>query len=132
MTVRAKIGRRRYILFEYEGGLSYSRFNRALERAFFALGLRKEEAGLRTIVVMDGIGIVRCSHIYRERVTEILNSMKVDGSEIITLRTSGTLKTLKDWLREERDIHLPGRRRVLRRGKTIPNIGINGSHRKDF
>ncbi len=111
MTVRAKAGRRRYILFEFEGLLTPGRFNRTLERELEKRGLQRDKLRLRTVFLQDGVGIVRCSHLYREEVAEALNSLRIEGADIRTLRTSGTLKTLKDWLREKREIRVPGRQR---------------------
>lgn len=48
------------------------------------------------LTVFNGTkGIVRCTHTGKQRTVEILNSLRVDGKEINTVVTSGTIKKVK-------------------------------------
>ncbi|MCK4613297.1 MAG: hypothetical protein KAU14_00720 [Thermoplasmata archaeon] len=122
MTVREKRGRQRYILFEIQGEepIPRKKVIFSLNRQTREIGFDRREARLRVIFFRDRIGIVRCSHLFKDDVIGILNSIEVDGRMSKTLRTSGTLKTLRDWLREKRGIIVPGKARRMKnkiRGK---------------
>lgn len=113
MTVRSLTGRRRYILFEMENhgeppmGLVVSTIRKEMSRN----DLDPREMRMRIMFFEHGYGIVRCLHMYQNRVIEVLNSTSVGGYQVSTFRTSGTLKTLKVWLREKKGIIVPGKQR---------------------
>jgi len=112
MTVREKTGRRRYILFTLEksGEIPQETMISVLNRRIRERGLDRRKIRSRLIFFGTGFGIVRCSHIYKEKMIEILNGIGIDGSQVRTIRTSGTLKTLRDWLRERKGVLVPGKR----------------------
>jgi RNase P/RNase MRP subunit POP5 len=129
MTVRDKAGRRRFILFEVAGettsgmGRVINLFRQRLPEA----GLDGREIRFRVIHFENGIGIVRCSHLVRDQVTEMINSTLLTGTELRTIRTSGTLKTLKDWLRDNRGIKVPGKT-IQKKMKNQPNMNSPTPH----
>ena len=56
-----------------------------------------ESMGIRLIIFNGKIGIVKCNHTEKENIINILRSIKKISSydiEIITIGTSGTIKTL--------------------------------------
>jgi len=103
MTVKDRIGRRRYIAFRIE-----TPSTRFFSRENVINALHRGASGMKEIIktphltVFDaarGIGVVRVKHTDKDRAIDLLNSIKkVDGREIkmVTLRTSGTIKTLRE------------------------------------
>ncbi len=112
MTVKDKIGRRRYIAFRIETH-STRFFSRddvisALHRSVSGMQERIRTPHLTIFDAARGIGVVRVKHTEKEKAIELLNSVKsIGGREIkmVTLRTSGTIKTLRE------RYHLPASKR---------------------
>ena len=113
MTVREKAGRRRFIAFHVEGreelymGQVISAFNRETERR----KLDRSRMRFRVIFFENPFVIVRCSHVFKDHVIDLINSMEFKGRKARTLKTSGTLKTLRVWFREKHDVVVPGKTR---------------------
>lgn len=129
MTVREKTGRRRFILFKASEntGLGMGRIISLFNRRFRETGFDKSWARFRVIFFEKEVGIVRCSHLATEDVIALINSSKLENAELRTLRTSGTLKTLKDWLRTNRGIMVPGKSRGQGVRKTLPGRAKPGN-----
>ena len=90
MVVKAKRGRRRYIWIRGRGGV------RITEDALYAsLNSSLYRAGVRfKVIQFDGLeGILRVGWKDQHRAIEALNN---PSSTVITLRTSGTLRTLRE------------------------------------
>ena len=126
MTVRDKAGRRRFILFEATGEIEsgMGRVINLFRRQLPEVGLDGREIRFRVVHFEDGIGVVRCSHLVKDEVVEMINRMSLNGTPLRTLRTSGTLKTIKVWLREHRGIKLPGKT-VVKRGRSPPGATVS-------
>ena len=112
MTVKDRIGRRRYIAFRIETPSTrfFSRDDviNALHRRASGMKERIKTPHLTVFDAARGIGVVRVKHTDKDRAIDLLNSIKkVDGREIkmVTLRTSGTIKTLRE------RYHLPASKR---------------------
>lgn len=114
MTVRDKAGRRRFILFEVEGETDsgMGRVINLFRGRLPEVGLDGRKIRFRVIHFEAGIGVVRCSHLVKDQVVEMINLTKLNGVPLKTLRTSGTLRTIKTWLREQREIKIPGKTRM--------------------
>jgi RNase P/RNase MRP subunit POP5 len=97
MVVKDRRGRRRYIAFRV---VSESRVS--IDDLFRTLGDVSDRSGTRApkLIEFDGtIGIVRCSNIEKERTLEMLgrlDSIAQKEAKVELLRTSGTLKTLRE------------------------------------
>lgn len=96
MVVKAKRGRRRYIAFVVsESTVSNEDLLSALNSSFSQIGRKVPK-----IIQFDGSrGIVRTSDVDKEKAIEALNNISVErGSSfsLRTLRTSGTLRTLRE------------------------------------
>lgn len=91
MVVKDKRGRRRYVIFRVEGGpIDGRHLSQVLRREF-------EKGHEPKLIQFDGrLGIVRCPHDKRREVTERLNRISQEGLRIVTLRSSGTLKSLRE------------------------------------
>ena len=102
MTVKDRVGRKRYIAFRIET-TSHRFFSR--DDVIRALHSRNREMKERIktphLTVFEpkrGIGVVRVRHTDKEATIDLLNSITAIGGrtvKVITLRTSGTLKTLR-------------------------------------
>ena len=93
MVVKSKRGRRRYIALRAreEKGISEEAFLGALNSSLRRSGIRYK------VIQFDGReGIVRVSGADRDRALGILN--EAAGSTLATLRVSGTLKTLRNYV----------------------------------
>jgi len=97
MTVKDRVGRQRYIAFIIEAPREFRRgevihaIHRALPR-----DIRNEDVWLT--VFEHNAGIVRCPHLLKDRVIEILNGIREVGGVGVTFRTvitSGTIKKAK-------------------------------------
>ena len=88
--------RKRYILFQFgeDRGLSRKDFIDVLNGEVNRRGLREYKVWLT--VYEPPYAIVRCLHTGQKEVTEALNSMQ----NVETLKTSGTIITLKEILRK--------------------------------
>ena len=97
MVVKDRRGRRRYIAFRV---LSESRVS--IDDLFRTLGDVSDRSGTKApkLIEFDGtIGIVRCSNIEKERTLEMLVKLDLIAQKKVKvelLRTSGTLKTLRE------------------------------------
>ena len=122
MTVRDKAGRRRFILFDIPGitGAGMGRVITLFNNRFRDLDIDRRDIRFRVVFIGEGVGVVRCSHLAKDDIITMINSTKLDGEQLSTFKTSGTLKTLKDWLMEKRGIQLPGKTRKVKvkRGDT--------------
>ena len=87
MTVKSVRGRRRYISFEVPAGTDRDGILSALGKADPPLGSAK------AITCAGGKAVVRCSPAEKEAVISAVTS-HLEGSK--SLRTSGTLRTLRD------------------------------------
>ncbi len=90
----------RYIAFGIEGGsFSRSDFLSALLRTARGTPLRDN---FRITVFEGDFGILKVPHILKDEAVGVLNSMDDIGGascKVTTLRTSGTIKTLKEMYR---------------------------------
>ncbi len=87
MVVKSVRGRRRYISFEVPSGTTRETIIEAIESA------EPRPESFKAITCSNGKAVVRCSPADREAVTAIVCSL---GPETRSLRTSGTLRTLRD------------------------------------
>lgn len=85
MVVRDKQGRKRYILFIIKG----------MGKDAIINALSGCDISLKLILYNGTCGIVRCRHIDQDIAIEWLNSLIILGRPVRTLKTSGTLRTLK-------------------------------------
>lgn len=95
MVVKARIGRRRYILFEYDGEVNKENFIKEIKKF--------QEIKPWVIHFENKKGILRVSHLFKEKAINILNSMKkINGKDVAieTKKTSGTIKSLKEYLKK--------------------------------
>ena len=122
MTVRDKAGRRRFILFDIPGdpNAGMGRVITLFKDRCGDLGIDRWEIRFRVMYVGEGVGIVRCSHLAKDDIIEMINTTRLGTEDLATFKTSGTLKTLKDWLRTNRGIELPGK---TRRPKNKASLG---------
>lgn len=104
MVVKSKRGRRRYIAFRVRdgGSLNGEDILSALNPPFISAGIKPP----KVIQFNGSSGIVRVDGEGQRRAIEIINAGGRGSLE--TLRTSGTLRTL-------RERHFPGERRAARR-----------------
>ncbi len=92
MVVKEKRGRRRYIAFTSDEKVSNEDLVSALNSAFGERGMKTPK-----IIQFDGRkGIVRTSDVDKAKSIEILNSISGRPFSLSTLRTSGTLRTLRE------------------------------------
>ncbi len=98
MVVKAKVGRKRYIAFEIvAGGEGLTR-----GKLIKVICSRADELGMRNrpdvILIEGGRGIVRTDQKSQKDAVALLNSFSAESSDLRlrTMRTSGTIKTLKD------------------------------------
>ena len=97
MVVKEKRGRRRYIAF-----MVVSDFQLSKQELVSKIRERSMELDLKppSLIQFEGkVGIVRCSHLEKDRTIELLGDIGVKGNKafhVETLRTSGTLRTLRE------------------------------------
>ena len=95
MVVKDKRGRRRYVAFEIvpHEAVSTEGIVQVLAAEFSRRGLRAP----KLIQYGKGFGIVRCSNEELARTKEILNAViERPEARSSTIKTSGTLRTLRD------------------------------------
>lgn len=103
MAVKANEGRWRYIAFKVEGEEPPGRG----ELLSALLGMsRRSRLGddFRITVYENGLGILKVPHTLKDDAIEVLNSVSAAGGRAIrvtALRTSGTIKTLKERYRRQ-------------------------------
>ena len=131
MTVRDKAGRRRFILFEIPGDpdAGMGRLITLFNNRFRDLNIDRRDIRFRVVFVGEGIGVVRCSHLAKDDVLNMINSTILNGEQLSTVKTSGTLRTLKDWLKLKRGIELPGKTRGLKRKRMNEGPAGNSGNR---
>jgi RNase P/RNase MRP subunit POP5 len=98
MVVRDKVGRKRYIAFDVassDGDLSRTRLSKAIGRK---LAESAHSMPFEVILIAGGRGIARTNQRYATQLSSLLNSFSndQDGFELKTLKTSGTIRTLKE------------------------------------
>ena len=97
MVVKEKRGRRRYIAFAVSPPVPRARLKALLERSAAEVGVGKPK-----LIQFDGRkGIVRCGHLDKDGMVEALQRAGGEEMEITTLRTSGTLRKLRQRYFEE-------------------------------
>ncbi len=99
MVVKSVRGRRRYISFEVPSGTTREDLAEAVERA------EARPGSFKVITCKDGKAVVRCSPAERGLVTSALCSI---GPGVRSLRTSGTLRTLRD---ADQDLRVPQKKK---------------------
>lgn len=97
MTVRERTGRPRYIAFVVESPAPVSRTQllRALQAA---QRIRASPLALELTIYGENRGIVRVLHWHQAEAIALLQALRgaPEGFSIKTLRTSGTIRTLKE------------------------------------
>ncbi len=92
-----KYEKKRYILIYNETEYDSKELERDIKaRAkdlFGAIGLQSLD--LRLIKMEPNFSIIRCNHKHVDELLIALSSMKVEGSALLPLRVSGTIKKLK-------------------------------------
>jgi RNase P/RNase MRP subunit POP5 len=87
VTVKAKRGRRRYVAFRVADNCTHEQGLQAISR----LQLTNIK-GFKVIQYDRGRGIVRCAEPEKERLLACMKALEV----LLPLRTSGTLRTLRE------------------------------------
>jgi len=110
VAVKEEIGRRRYILFKIKSKekIRKGEIIRALLHSTTEKNIARKKAKIWLIELKpeEGkicFGIVRCSHLYKEKLTELLNSIENLGQKKVKLETivcSGTLKKTRRKMKE--------------------------------
>ena len=91
--IKDKSGRQRYILFSVDGKASRSDIIHALN-GFYQKKFGDNEVPWLTVYT-GKYGIVKCIHVQKEQIINLLNSMQGLAFHLKTVRTSGTIKKLK-------------------------------------
>jgi len=97
----------RYIAFTIEGGTPFAR-NDFLGSFLHAIKGSPLYDAFRITVFEGDFGIIKVRHTFKDeaiRALSALESVKGRPCKIVTLKTSGTIKTLKDKYRA----HIPGK-----------------------
>ena len=89
MVVKDKKGRKRYILFTIED----------IERKDLIKAIKDDYLKLRLIFYNRRYGIVRCKHTDKDRAIDFLTNLVIKNHKIKTLKTSGTIKKLKNYVK---------------------------------
>jgi RNase P/RNase MRP subunit POP5 len=106
ISMTVKEGRRfRYIGFTIEShcekNLQKSEMMKSLENHCMKLfNLRTKDIGIRLIRYNGKEGIVKCNHIDKDMIIQILNSMKEISSKSVKIKTVGTSGTIKSLLKK--------------------------------
>jgi RNase P/RNase MRP subunit POP5 len=98
MVVRDKVGRKRYIAFDVascDGDLTRTRLSKAIGRK---LAESARSMPYEVILVAGGRGIARTDQHHASELSSLLGSFsdEADGFKLKTLKTSGTIHTLKE------------------------------------
>jgi len=99
MVVKSVRGRRRYISFEVPSDTTRDAIVAAVEAS------DPRPGSFKAITCSNGKAVVRCSPAEREVVTSILCSL---DPSVRSLRTSGTLRTLRD---ADPDLRVPQKKK---------------------
>jgi len=90
--------RKRYIGFvinNSEKKLTRSEMNKDLKNQCHSLYNKGcHELGIRLIRFNGTAGIIRCNHLEKENAIKLLQSIKIKKREVITIATSGTIRSL--------------------------------------
>ena len=92
MTVKEKIGRKRYILVEMGNKVSKTKMKKIMENI---LNGKTGKIRWRLMNIKEKTMIVRVDHKIADSVRKELNGV-IEGVEFKSLRTSGTMKSLKN------------------------------------
>lgn len=95
MTVKDKVGRRRYVVFKVSQG-SAEKPRREVEK--YLNSLRKDVRSLQLIQFKGSFGIVRVLHFELEKAIQFLNSK--NNLVIETIITAGTLKKAREIIKK--------------------------------
>lgn len=87
MTVKAKRGRRRYVAFRVADGCTHEQGLQAIGRLQLT-----NISGFKVIQYEGGKGILRCAGPEKEKLLACMRALPA----LVPLRTSGTLKTLRE------------------------------------
>ncbi|MFQ5837208.1 MAG: Rpp14/Pop5 family protein [Thermoplasmata archaeon] len=92
--MKDRVGRHRYVVFQVEGGenLETGEMIQALQEASTSLA---QDARPWLVLFRRGQGIVRCSHIHKEEVIQLLQSIREAGGREVRIRTLGTSGTVR-------------------------------------
>jgi len=91
MVVKEKRGRRRYIAFEVDRRVTDEELLAALNAALSPLGIRTK------MIQFDGLkGILRCRPQDKDRTLTALANRPTGDFSLVTLSTSGTLRTIRE------------------------------------
>ena len=93
MVVKEISGRKRYILFSHSGKATKSEMNKFMNTKIRTLG---GKIGCKVIEFNENTGILRVDHQLLTEAREIMNH-ESGSIEIKTMKSSGTLKTLKKY-----------------------------------
>ena len=99
MVVKSVRGRRRYISFEVPAETTRNDILAAFESA------DPRPGSFKAVTCSKGKAVVRCSPAEREAVAAVMRSM---GPGVRSLRTSGTLRTLRD---ADPDLRVPQKKK---------------------
>ena len=91
MTVKDKVGRKRYILIETDEQVSKMKMKNIMENI---LNEKNEKIRWRVMNSKEKLMIVRVDHKVSDLVRKELNGM-IEGVKFKSLKTSGTMKSLK-------------------------------------
>ena len=91
MTVKDKVGRKRYILIETDDKFSKMKMKKIMENI---LNGTNEKIRWRVMNSKEKMMIVRVDHKVSDLVRKELNGM-IEGVKFKSLKTSGTMKSLK-------------------------------------
>lgn len=99
MTSKSARGRRRYIAFRIVGDCEISADE--IEGFVEEFGKKMLLRSAKIIEISGNFGIIRCAHRDKEKMIEILRSVRLGNGNIWieTLRTSGTLRALRNKVR---------------------------------
>lgn len=95
MTVKDRVGRRRYVVFTASSSSNQGNIKKEVERVIYQL--RKELKSLQLIQFKNGFGIVRVLHFELDNAIAALNA-EHSGLSIKTIVTSGTIRKAKEIL----------------------------------
>ena len=91
MTVKDKVGRKRYILIETGDRVSKMKMKKIMENI---LNKKNEKIRWRVMNIKEKMMIVRVDHKVSDLVRKELNGI-IEGVKFKSLKTSGTMKSLK-------------------------------------
>ncbi len=95
MVVKAKVGKCRYISYRIisKKSITHTEFLRELYSCEDKENLQKMK--FRSIFFNGHYGVVKCSHIYKDTIIQLLISIRNISNENVTISTLGTSGTIK-------------------------------------